>query len=426
MPDAESERILIVDDEPIVGESFRKLFDEEEYEIDIALGGKEAIEKVRGHDYDLVITDLRMPDLDGISMLEQIRGEQPDAALLMITGYASVDTATQAMKLGAFDYIEKPFTPEEIRAAVQKALKQKRFLDRKDEQMLDALSKTELKTTGFDDRTPAAVADTVTRMVGVQKVRLPLFNLGVLGILAGVYIGFGAALATLVGHDAAQYIGLGLTQIVVGGVFSVGLMLVVIAGAELFTGNNLMMASFLGGEIKVRELLEKWAIVYVANFAGSMLLVWIIYGTGLWRMGELGVGVKALAIANAKANLSFGEALFRGIGCNWLVCLAVWMAATARQTVSKIFAIFFPIMAFVALGFEHCVANMYFIPLGLLLKATEVFAASGLIVTSLTWGNFVVRNLIPVTIGNIIGGALFVGALYWSVYVKGRPRRTAV
>lgn len=422
MQDTGRERILVVDDEPVIGESFRKLFDED-YEIEVALGGEEAIEKACQHDFDLVITDLKMPDIDGISVLERIREEQPDISLLMITGYASVDTATQAMKSGALDYIAKPFTPEEIRVAVERALKRRRSLAREGKRVLDALSRTEIKTTGFDDRAPAAVADAVTRMVGVQKARLPLFNLGVLGILAGAYIGFGGALATLVGHDAARYIGLGLSQMVVGGVFSVGLMLVVIAGAELFTGNNLMMASFLGGEIKVRELLEKWAIVYVANLVGSLLLVWIMYSSGLWRMGGLGVGVKALAIANAKVNLSFGEALFRGIGCNWLVCLAVWMAATARQTISKIFAIFFPIMAFVALGFEHCVANMYFIPMGLLLKGTEVLAQSGLTVRNLTWASCAMRNLLPVTIGNMVGGAIFVAALYWSVYVKGQAKR---
>jgi formate/nitrite transporter len=142
-----------------------------------------------------------------------------------------------------------------------------------------------------------------------------------------------------------------------------------------------------------------------------------MYGTGLWKGNSMGIGAQALKIANAKASLAFWPALFRGIGCNWLVCLAVWMALSSRDVTGKIFAIFFPIMAFVALGYEHCVANMYFIPMGLFLKGSE--AAAGLDLTNLTWwGGFVVRNLIPVTIGNIIGGSGFVAFLYWSVYQR--------
>jgi len=161
----------------------------------------------------------------------------------------------------------------------------------------------------------------------------------------------------------------------------------------------------------------------MANFIGSLLLVWIMYSTGLWKTGDFGVGAKALAIANGKVNLSWGAAFARAIGCNWLVCLAVWLAIASKDVVGKIFGIYFPIMAFVASGFEHCVANMYFIPMGLLLKNNaDVVAAAGLTnkLANLTWGGFIGNNLIPVTLGNIVGGAFFVSTLYWVVYLKGK------
>lgn len=267
-----------------------------------------------------------------------------------------------------------------------------------------------------DCRTPATIAHNLSRSICVQKVNASTSKLMILGILAGVYIGFGACLATLIGHDTAKYLGLGLTRFISGAVFSVGLMLVVIAGAELFTGNNLMLMSVLDKKAALWRMFYKWGIVFIANFIGSLLLAYLYYKTNLWKMGDLGVGLSALKIASAKVGLTFTEALARGILCNWLVCLAVWMAIGSREVVGKIFAIFFPIMAFVAMGFEHSVANMYFIPLGIFLKASGLFTDPAL---GLTWSAFFVKNLIPVTIGNIIGGAGFVGLLYWMVYVKG-------
>ncbi len=170
---------------------------------------------------------------------------------------------------------------------------------------------------------------------------------------------------------------------------------------------------------KLSKLFRNWSIVFVANFLGSVLLAGIMYATGLWKGGDMGIGVKALAIANAKVNLSFGEAFFRAVGCNWLVCLAVWMMLSARDVTGKIWAAFFPIMAFVAIGFEHCIANMYFIPMGIFLKGTEAATKAGLDLTNLTWGGLMCsHNLIPVTIGNIIGGSVFVALLYWSVYQR--------
>jgi len=270
-----------------------------------------------------------------------------------------------------------------------------------------------------DCRSPATIADSLSRSICVQKVNASVAKLIVLGILAGVYIGFGACLANLVGHDAAKYLGLGFSRFITGAVFSVGLMLVVIAGAELFTGNNLMLMSVLDGKAPFTKMMFKWIVVFIANLIGSIFLAYLYYKTNLWKMGDMAVGLSAVKIANAKVGLTFTEAFTRGILCNWLVCLAVWMAIASREIIGKIFAIFFPIMAFVALGFEHSVANMYFIPLGIFLKASGVFVDPALNLSGLTWNAFFVKNLVPVTIGNIIGGAIFVGLLYWTVYVKG-------
>jgi formate/nitrite transporter len=345
-------------------------------------------------------------------------------AVLIVTGYGGVDTAAEAARLGVSDYLCKPFTPEEILRAVDRAL------DAPPRsggaagalRLAGAIRESAPKPEHFEHRTPQAVAQAVTRAVGVKKAHMPVVNMLILGALAGAYIGFGAALATVVTHDAAAKVGVGISQLLGGAAFSVGLMLVVIAGAELFTGNNLMIASVLGRQYGAGRMLGSWAVVYLANFLGALLLVLIMYQTGLWKMAAGAVGAKAVAIAQAKCSLGFGEAFFRAIGCNWLVCLAVWMALCAKEVAGKVLAIFFPIMAFVALGYEHCVANMYFIPMGLLLR--EVAAAPGADVAALTWGNFLSANLLPVTLGNIVGGAIFVGSFYWWVYVRGDAAKT--
>ena len=269
-------------------------------------------------------------------------------------------------------------------------------------------------------KNPATIADTLTRSVCVAKTQASVLKLTILGIFAGVYIGFGAQLAIMVTHDMAAFLGVGMAKLIGGAVFSVGLMLVVIAGAELFTGNNLIFLSVLDRQVRVSRLLRNWTIVYFANFVGSLLLVLLMYWSGLWKTDGGLVGAKALAIANSKVNLSFLQGFARGIMCNWLVCLAVWMAVSARTVVGKVWAIFFPIMAFVASGFEHSVANMFFIPMGLALKGqTAIVTAAGLAdkLSQLTIGGMVM-NLIPVTLGNIVGGAFFVATLYWIVYLR--------
>ena len=261
-----------------------------------------------------------------------------------------------------------------------------------------------------------AICDT-----GCKKVQLPLGKMFVLAVFAGVYIGFGSQLMTVVTQDLKNYLGLGFAQFLGGAVFTVGLMLVVIGGAELFTGNNLIMISCCNKMAPWKGLLKNWIVVYVGNFVGSLLLASIAFaGFYYSTTGTSALGLRALSIANAKVDLGFIDALARGIGCNWLVCLAVWLATSSDDTIGKIGGIFFPIMAFVAMGFEHSIANVYFIPMGLLLTTLPQYAPQAS--ANLTWSGFLVNNLLPVTIGNIIGGAFFVGVLYWYVYVKGQKQ----
>ena len=247
---------------------------------------------------------------------------------------------------------------------------------------------------------------------GRRVLTQPLSRTWVLSLLAGFYIAFGAELTTLVTSDTAQHFGIGLSRLIGGSVFSLGLMLVVICGAELFTGNSLLTKAALQGQIPWYKIAENWGIVIIGNLVGSLFLAWLMVASDLWQIG--GVAEHAVTIATAKCELSFGVALVRGILCNWLVCLAVFMATAARDIPGKMLACYAPIMAFVASGFEHSVANMYFIPTGLLLKAQL-----GLQIPALNWSNFLFSNLLPVTLGNIIGGVVFVGFAYWFAYLKG-------
>jgi len=269
-----------------------------------------------------------------------------------------------------------------------------------------------------------------TVQVAERKATSPFFNLLVLGILAGCYIAFAGALSTVITNDLAKYVGDGLSRLTGGLVFSLGLILVVIGGAELFTGNALMVTGWLEGKISGRQVARNWTIVFFANFLGAILIAWFFYLSGVWEMNGAQIGAKAVLTANGKIGLTWSEALVRGILCNWLVCLAVWLSSASKDGVSKILCIVFPITAFVACGFEHSIANMYFIPIGIMLKsqATVLVAAAPALavdptsaaaaLANLNWGSFIFKNLIPVTIGNIIGGAIFVGTFYWSVFLK--------
>lgn len=248
---------------------------------------------------------------------------------------------------------------------------------------------------------------------GEAKARLAALPTFILALLAGVYIRFGANFFTIV--KTGNQLGFGLQQLLGGVAFSLGLMLVVVGGAELFTGNTLIVMAWLSGRVRLGALLRNWLIVYVGNFVGSVLLVWIVLAAGQHTLADGAVGQTAIKVAAAKCQLPFSVVFARGILCNALVCLAVWLCYSACSTTDKIAAIVLPITAFVAGGFEHCVANMYFVPMGIALGSHVV--ADGLAAGVLTWRNFLTANLIPSTVGNIVGGAVMVGGLYWVAYI---------
>ncbi|MDR0911427.1 MAG: formate/nitrite transporter family protein [Methanobrevibacter sp.] len=274
-------------------------------------------------------------------------------------------------------------------------------------------------------------ADTAKAMMGIAEVKnnAPLLNVIILSFFAGAYIAFGGLLAEIVttGMAAPQFPA-GLVKLFFGGVFPVGLMLVVIAGAELFTGNNMYMAfGVLTGKASAGGLAKNWIISWVFNLVGALFVAYVLaYSTGLMTAPTMVNGtetfpfaVKAVSVAAPKVKLGFMEALLRGIGCNWLVCLAVYLAIASDDIIGKILGIWFPIMAFVAIGFEHSVANMFFIPLGIFMGERNIGTADAPNLVSITWQGFA-NNIVPVTIGNIIGGAIFVAFLYWLVYLRGK------
>ncbi len=262
---------------------------------------------------------------------------------------------------------------------------------------------------GFDVFSPKEIAARV-EAVGLAKARLPFLAMLMLGILAGAFIGLGALYFVLVKSDPA--LGFAAGQVLGGVVFSLGLILVVVAGAELFTGNNLLAMAWADGKISTRELLRNWAIVCVGNFIGAAGLALLVFLSHHPEMNNGAVGQQYLKIAQAKVAIPFWTAFFKGVLCNILVCMAVWMAFAGRSVIDKAVAIVFPISAFVAAGFEHSVANMYFIPLAMLL---ETFGTTGLNAHAITWFGFF-SNLVPVILGNILGGSVLVGLVYYVIY----------
>jgi formate/nitrite transporter len=287
---------------------------------------------------------------------------------------------------------------------------------------METESETTFTPTGLDALPPAEVARKA-ETVGIAKAAMPAADLFILAILAGAFIALGAAFATTAGAGAG-HMPYGVARLLVGISFSLGLILVVVAGAELFTGNNLIVMAWASRRVSTLQLLRNWSIVYAGNFVGAFgtaLLVWL---GKQYTFGDGAVGVTALTIASAKTSLGFGQAIALGALCNALVCLAVWLTYGAHTTADKILAVIPPIAAFVALGFEHSVANMYFLPVALLVKTDDGWmnGAAGLPdLGNVTWGDFLVDNLLPVTIGNVIGGGIMVGAVYWFVYLRRPP-----
>lgn len=285
---------------------------------------------------------------------------------------------------------------------------------------------SEHRITQIDALLPAEIAKKAEH-VGAQKVRVDATSLLVLAILAGAFIALGAMFATTVLAGSAGMLPYGVSRLLAGMVFCLGLILVIVGGAELFTGNTLMVMAWAAGHVSLREMLRAWTIIYIGNFIGAIGTAVLVFLSGQPFNGAGAIGVVAMKFAADKTVLPYDQAFFLGILCNVLVCLAVWLALGARSTSDKILAVLFPVSAFVVAGFEHSVANMYLIPLGLFLKAwapPEFWVAIGSTAASypaLTWPAFF-ASLVPVTLGNIFGGAVLVGGVYWFVYLRPRGK----
>ncbi len=275
----------------------------------------------------------------------------------------------------------------------------------------------------FDAFIPKEMAQRAEDL-GVQKANLDALSMFLLAVLAGAFIALGAVFATVTGTGLSDTLPFGIARVVPGIAFCLGLILVVVAGAELFTGNHLIVMAWASRKISTARLLRNWGLVYAGNFTGAVMTALLTFLAGVHELGEGQVGLSAMRIASHKLNLGWGQGFFLGVLCNALVCLAVWLCLSARSTTDKVLSILFPISAFVAAGFEHSIANMYFVPAAIFIRswspssfwtAIEVTNAS---YDTLAWGRFLARNLVPVTLGNIVGGSVFVGLVYWVIYLR--------
>ena len=265
---------------------------------------------------------------------------------------------------------------------------------------------------------PAEIAKNYVA-IGKGKANLAIDKMFVLAVIAGVFIAFGGvgSATAAVGVTPAS-----VGKLIGGCIFPGGLTLVLLAGSELFTGNCLLSIPLLEKEITVKQLLRNWIVVYFGNMVGGMLVAAGLVYSGQYNMFDGGMAVSVFSTAVTKCTMTFSEAFIKGIFCNILVCLAVWVAFSAKDSAGKIISLFFPILIFVVCGFEHCVANMYYISAGLFGKYVPSYVAvaeaAGLNLSVITWKNFFITNLIPVTLGNIVGGAVCVGAVYWYIYLR--------
>lgn len=276
----------------------------------------------------------------------------------------------------------------------------------------------------LDALVPAAIARRAED-VGVVKAEMAFAKLFVLAVLAGAFISLGALFSTVVtaGGGTAP----GVSRLLGGVVFALGLVLVVVGGAELFTGNTLVVMAFASRRVRLVRLLRNWAIVYIGNMAGATATALLVVLSRRMEAGDGSVGIRALDIAHTKTHLAIPAAFVSGILANCLVCLAVWLSMSARSVTDKVIAIVPPVAAFVAVGFEHSIANMYFVPVGLFQRLLahggfwETTNTTSGAYRGITWSRFMVQNLAPVTLGNIVGGALLVGLTYWFVYLRQAP-----
>lgn len=282
----------------------------------------------------------------------------------------------------------------------------------------------------FDELLPGEMAGKAQE-IGIKKARLDFLSTFALAVLAGAFIALGSVLFTVSQTTGGAEIPWGVSRLIGGLAFSLGLVLIIIGGAELFTGNNLIIMAWASRKLSTWRVLRNWGIVYLGNFFGALATVLVVFLGLHYEMANGHLGMTALNIAQSKVELDFGQAIILGILGNAMVCMAVWLTYSARTVFGRVVAIIFPITGFVAAGFEHCIANMYFIPFGILVNycAPDTFwqsiGTAAASYNNVTWGAFFVNNLIPVTIGNMIGGVFFVALVYWAIYlrkkVKTRP-----
>jgi formate transporter FocA len=278
----------------------------------------------------------------------------------------------------------------------------------------------------FDALMPAAMAVRAEE-VGVRKATTDPLTVFALSILGGAFIALGAIFATTVGTGGGA-LPFGLARLSSGVAFTLGLILVVSAGAELFTGNNLIVMAWASGKVRTRAVLFNWMLVFAGNFVGAVATAALAFCSKQYAFAHGAVGLAALNAADGKLGHEFGQAFVLGVLCNALVCLAIWMSYSARTAIDRIAVVVPPVAAFVAAGFEHCIANIYYIPLALFIKAgaaESFWSAIGKAPTdfpALTWENFLVANLLPVTLGNVLGGSVLVGLVYWFIYLRSALR----
>jgi formate transporter len=280
----------------------------------------------------------------------------------------------------------------------------------------------------FDELLPPDMAHKAED-IGIKKAHMDFLSTFALAVLAGAFIALGCIFFTVSQTTGGITVPWGILRVIGGLTFSLGLILVIVGGAELFTGNNLIIMAWASRHLSTRRLLRNWVIVYAGNFVGAVATALVVFLGKHYEMADGTLGVTALDVGLGKLDYDFWQALILGILCNTLVCLAVWLTYSARTTLSRIISIVFPITAFVAAGFEHCVANMYFVPYAILIKASaadtfwQTAGISAANYQGLTWGSFFLDNLLPVTIGNMIGGVFFVALVYWVIYQRGSLAR---
>ena len=279
--------------------------------------------------------------------------------------------------------------------------------------------------SSFDELLPAEMASKA-QDIGIKKAHLDFLGTFALAVLAGAFIALGCIFFTVSQTSTGAGIPWGVGRVIGGLTFSLGLVLVIVGGAELFTGNNLIIMAWASRKLSTWRVLRNWGIVYIGNLSGAVATAVFVFWGQHYEMNNGAVGLTSLNIGLDKVNLDFIQAVILGILCNAMVCMAVWLTYSSRTTIGRIASIIFPISGFVAAGFEHCVANMYFVPFAILVKsgASDTFwqnigTAPGSF-DGLTWGPFFLNNLLPVTIGNIIGGVIFVALVYWVIYLRNR------